>query len=52
VLGAAFSGFAVVSIIAIALRSWFGLKNLFTDEHLDLPAGKTVSEVISALSNS
>ena len=36
VLGAAFSGFAVVSIIAIALRSWFGLENLVTDEHLDL----------------
>ena len=25
-LGAAFSGFAVVSIIAISLRSWFGLE--------------------------
>jgi molybdopterin-containing oxidoreductase family membrane subunit len=36
VLGAAFSGFAVVSIIAISLRSWFGLKNLVTDQHLDL----------------
>jgi len=36
VLGAAFSGFAVVSIIAIALRFWFGLENLVTDEHLDL----------------
>src|SRR4051794_5791363 len=36
VLGAAFSGFAVVAIIAIALRSWFGLENLVTDEHLDL----------------
>jgi molybdopterin-containing oxidoreductase family membrane subunit len=36
VLGAAFSGFAVVSIIAVALRSWFGLQNLVTDEHLDL----------------
>lgn len=36
VLGAAFSGFAVVSIIAVSLRSWFGLENLVTDEHLDL----------------
>lgn len=36
VLGAAFSGFAIVSIIAVALRSWFGLQNLVTDDHLDL----------------
>jgi molybdopterin-containing oxidoreductase family membrane subunit len=36
VLGAAFSGFAVVSIIAVALRAMFGLGNLVTDEHLDL----------------
>ena len=36
VLGAAFSGFAVVSMIAIALRSLFNLQNLVTDEHLDL----------------
>ena len=36
VLGAAFSGFAVVSIIAIALRSLFGIENLVTDDHLDL----------------
>lgn len=36
VLGAAFSGFAVVSIIAISLRGWFGLDNLVTDQHLDL----------------
>ena len=36
VLGAAFSGFAVVSMIAIALRSLFGLQNLVTDDHLDL----------------
>ena len=36
VLGAAFSGFAVVSIIAIALRSLFQLQNLVTEEHLDL----------------
>jgi molybdopterin-containing oxidoreductase family membrane subunit len=26
----------MVSIIAISLRSWFGLKNLVTDQHLDL----------------
>lgn len=36
VLGAAFSGFAVVSIIAIALRAMFDLKNLVTERHLDL----------------
>jgi Ni/Fe-hydrogenase subunit HybB-like protein len=36
VLGAAFSGFAVVSMIAIALRSLFELRNLVTDDHLDL----------------
>ncbi|WP_458757136.1 NrfD/PsrC family molybdoenzyme membrane anchor subunit [Afipia sp. TerB] len=36
VLGAAFSGFAVVSIIAIALRALFGLQNLVTEEHFDL----------------
>jgi molybdopterin-containing oxidoreductase family membrane subunit len=36
VLGAAFSGFAVVSMIAIALRSLFNLQNLVTDDHLDI----------------
>ena len=36
VLGAAFSGFAVVAMIAIALRALFGLHNLVTDDHLDL----------------
>jgi molybdopterin-containing oxidoreductase family membrane subunit len=36
VLGAAFSGFAVVAMIAIALRSLFGLHNLVTDDHLDI----------------
>src|SRR4029079_15416112 len=36
VLGAAFSGFAVVAMIAIALRSLFRLKNLVTDDHLDV----------------
>jgi Ni/Fe-hydrogenase subunit HybB-like protein len=36
VLGAAFSGFAVVAMIAIALRSLFRLENLVTDDHLDL----------------
>ena len=36
VLGAAFSGFAVVSMIAIAIRSLFSLKNLVTDDHLDI----------------
>ncbi len=36
VLGAAFSGFAVVAIIAISLRALFNLRNLVTDEHLDI----------------
>jgi Ni/Fe-hydrogenase subunit HybB-like protein len=36
VLGAAFSGLAVVAIIAIALRSLFGVENLVTDDHFDL----------------
>ncbi|HZP79456.1 MAG TPA: NrfD/PsrC family molybdoenzyme membrane anchor subunit [Pseudolabrys sp.] len=36
VLGAAFSGFAVVSMIAVALRSLFSLENLVTTEHLDI----------------
>ncbi|CAM5332263.1 hypothetical protein AFEL58S_00946 [Afipia felis] len=36
VLGAAFSGFAVVSIIAIALRAMFNLRNLVTERHLDI----------------
>ena len=36
VLGAAFSGFAVVAMIAIAIRALFNLHNLVTDDHLDL----------------
>jgi Ni/Fe-hydrogenase subunit HybB-like protein len=36
VLGAAFSGFAVVSIIAITLRALFRLENLVTEQHLDI----------------
>ncbi len=36
VLGAAFSGFAVVAMIAIAIRALFNLQNLVTDDHLDL----------------
>jgi molybdopterin-containing oxidoreductase family membrane subunit len=36
VLGAAFSGFAVVAVIAVALRALFRLGNLVTDDHLDL----------------
>jgi molybdopterin-containing oxidoreductase family membrane subunit len=35
VLGAAFSGFAVVAMIAIVLRHAFGFDNLVTDRHLD-----------------
>jgi molybdopterin-containing oxidoreductase family membrane subunit len=36
VLGAAFSGFAVVAMIAIVLRHAFGFDNLVTDRHLDM----------------
>ena len=36
VLGAAFSGFAVVAMIAIAIRALFRLRNLVTDDHLDI----------------
>jgi molybdopterin-containing oxidoreductase family membrane subunit len=36
VLGAAFSGFAVVSMIAVVLRHAFHLQNLVTDKHLDM----------------
>ena len=36
VLGAAFSGFAVVAMIAIAIRALFHLRNLVTDDHLDI----------------
>lgn len=35
VAGALFSGFATVAILAIALRSMFGLKDLVTAKHLD-----------------
>jgi molybdopterin-containing oxidoreductase family membrane subunit len=38
VLGAAFSGFAVVSMIAVAMRHVFGLERLVTTRHLDLLA--------------
>jgi len=38
VLGAAFSGFAVVSMIAVVLRHAFGLYAFVTDRHLDLLA--------------
>lgn len=38
VLGAAFSGFAVVSMIAIVLRHALALRNLVTARHLDLLA--------------
>ncbi len=36
VLGALFSGFAVVALIAVLFRAWFGLQNLITPRHLDL----------------
>ncbi|HZD51591.1 MAG TPA: quinol:electron acceptor oxidoreductase subunit ActD [Woeseiaceae bacterium] len=35
VLGALFSGFAVVGMLGVALRAWFRLRNLITREHLD-----------------
>lgn len=38
VLGAAFSGFAVVSMIAVTMRHALGLRNLVTPRHLDLLA--------------
>jgi molybdopterin-containing oxidoreductase family membrane subunit len=38
VMGAAFSGFAVVSMIAISIRALFRLQNLVTDDHLDVLA--------------
>jgi molybdopterin-containing oxidoreductase family membrane subunit len=38
VLGAAFSGFAVVAMIAVVLRHVLGLEALVTDRHLDLLA--------------
>jgi molybdopterin-containing oxidoreductase family membrane subunit len=38
VLGALFSGFAVVALIAVLFRAWFGLQNLISPRHLDLLA--------------
>jgi molybdopterin-containing oxidoreductase family membrane subunit len=60
VLGAAFSGFAIVSMISIVLRHALGLQNLVTEKHLDLLGKLTLlcglmtaygyfSEVFSAL---
>ena len=36
VLGAVFSGFAVVIMLAIVLRAAFGFRDLITDRHMDL----------------
>ena len=36
VLGAVFSGFAVVIMLAIVLRTAFGFRDLITDRHMDL----------------
>jgi molybdopterin-containing oxidoreductase family membrane subunit len=36
VMGAAFSGFAIVAMIAIGVRALFQLPNLVTDDHLDV----------------
>lgn len=38
VIGAIFNGFAVVAMMAIALRHAFGLHNLVTDRHIDILA--------------
>ncbi len=35
VAGAIFSGFAMVIVLAIPLRNWYGLKNFITRKHLD-----------------
>jgi len=43
VLGAAFSGFAVVSMIAVALRHWLGFEAVVTERHLDLLAKMTLA---------
>lgn len=43
VLGAAFSGFAVVGMLATALRHAFGLQNLVTDKHLDMLSRLTLA---------
>lgn len=38
VLGAAFSGFAMVAMIALVVRHFFGLKEIVTDRHMDVLA--------------
>jgi molybdopterin-containing oxidoreductase family membrane subunit len=43
VLGAAFSGFAVVGMLATALRHAFGLQNLVTPKHLDMLSRLTLA---------
>lgn len=43
VLGAAFSGFAVVAMIAVVLRGPLGIANLVTDRHLDLLGRMTLA---------
>jgi molybdopterin-containing oxidoreductase family membrane subunit len=43
VLGAAFSGFAVVGMLATALRHAFGLQNLVTAKHLDMLSRLTLA---------
>ena len=35
-LGAAFSGFAVVTMLAVVVRSLLRLKDLVTERHLDM----------------
>lgn len=43
VLGAAFSGFAVVAMIAVAMRGPLGLADLVTERHLDLLGRMTLA---------
>jgi Ni/Fe-hydrogenase subunit HybB-like protein len=43
VLGAAFSGFAVVAMIAVILRHALGLQDLVTERHLDLLGKMTLA---------
>jgi molybdopterin-containing oxidoreductase family membrane subunit len=43
VLGAAFSGFAVVTMLAVMVRSMLGLKDLVTEFHLDMLGRMTLA---------
>ena len=43
VLGAAFSGFAVVTMLAVMVRAMLGLKDLVTERHLDMLGRMTLA---------